>query len=209
MKIKPYIKYTITVPNADGTLDVVEHPEMPCHSFLSNFANLFRAFARWGSFSVKNTAGGALSASMYSEYSRNSGTGIGMTMRAVNRVNSAAGDTNYGIVVGTNGTPDVPSDYALKALIRHGTSPGTCEYEATLVSGVSVVGNVSSFEVSRVVQNNSGGDITIREIGLVASNSTYGRNASYIMMLRDVFPDGVSLPSGASAEFKFIFRTVT
>lgn len=209
MKIKPYIKYTIAVPNVDGTLDVVEHPEMPCHSFLSNFANLFRAFARWGSFSVKNTAGGALSNSMYSAYSRNSGTALGMTMRAVNRVNSAAGDANYGIVVGTNGTPDVPSDYALMAPIGHGTSAETCEYEATLVSGVSVVGNVSSFEVSRVVQNNSGGDITIREIGLVASNSTYSRGASYIMMLRDVFPDGVSLPSGASAEFKFIFRTVT
>jgi len=107
------------------------------------------------------------------------------------RVNGPAGNANYGPVVGTGTGAFSWDNYALTTLIAHGTGAGQLSYGATTFNAPATSGNDRYYEVIRTFQNNSGGDITVNEIGLYATNGTY-----YWCFARDVLGTGVTVPNG-------------
>jgi hypothetical protein len=92
-----------------------------------------------------------------------------------------AGNTSYGLLVGTGVTAPTVSDYTMETLIAHGTAATQLSYGATAVSAATVSGTSTILAIIRSYTNGSGGAITVKEIGWVTE--TY--NAKYNLMLRD------------------------
>lgn len=79
-----------------------------------------------------------------------------------------AGDTLFGIVVGTGTAPVAISDYALGTKIAHGTGSGQLSYGATNISVPTTVGSTRKTTISRLLTNSSGSTINVTEVGIYA-----------------------------------------
>lgn len=83
--------------------------------------------------------------------------------------NSVAGNSYYGIQVGSDDTGNAFDDHRMWTLITHGESAGKLSYWATNSSSAFTDGNTKFVTtITRYLNNNSGGDVTVNEIGLVA-----------------------------------------
>lgn len=80
---------------------------------------------------------------------------------------AGTGDANYGIVVGTGTNAVAIDDYALQTKIAHGGSTDQLVYSVTTVDNAVVqLSDQVYILISRTFTNNSGGDITVNEVGL-------------------------------------------
>ena len=86
-------------------------------------------------------------------------------------VNAAVGIDTYGLVVGTGTTAVSIADYKLQTQILHGSTSGKLSHGAVTFTPPFNSGSSQIIEVVRTFNNNSGGDITITEIGLVCAPS--------------------------------------
>jgi hypothetical protein len=95
-----------------------------------------------------------------------------------------AGDTSYGIVVGTSNAGYSFDDYKLWNQISHGISSGSLCYWDTVRTS-SFIDSNSKYRsiISRYFNNNSGGDVTVNEVGLVAA-IYYSSGSSYYSSVR-------------------------
>ena len=83
------------------------------------------------------------------------------------KCNAAGADVDNGLVVGTGTTAVATTDYKLVTRIAHGNGAGQLSYEAmNLDTALTVDGTTHRFLIYRQFTNNSGGDITVEEIGL-------------------------------------------
>jgi len=93
---------------------------------------------------------------------------------------------SYGIHVGTDDTAVDPTDYALGSHIDNGTGGGELSYGTLTISALTADGTDGYyFNCSRPFTNNSGGTITVKEIGLVGGMND-GTGGRIFYMLRDV-----------------------
>lgn len=83
------------------------------------------------------------------------------------RGNAPSANDTYGIQVGTGNDAVLISDYKLKTLIAHGDTSTKLNYGATSIGACATVGTTRNFTIARTMTNNSGGDITVNEVGLV------------------------------------------
>jgi len=109
-------------------------------------------------------------------------------MNTKGRADAGVGGDTYGVVVGTNAgtTAEDNENYALDTKIMHGAGGGQLSYQAVTFVKARVVGPNVDLDVSRSFPNESGGTITVKEIGLIIRNST---DAKYHLILRDVVAD--------------------
>jgi len=140
---------------------------------------------------VRNTAGGYVNL-------RTSGSPF--------RCNAGAGVTNIGMRLGTDNTPVAITDYALKVPIAEGTGLGQVEHQAQTFSFIGVVGNVCSFQTERVVVNNSGAQINIREVAIYMVAYRYPTTGTEICASRDLVSQDV--PDGGSITVTYTIRVV-
>lgn len=118
-----------------------------------------------------------------------------------------AGDDNNGLVVGTsNSTPTGLETWNLESKVSHGTGAGQLFYYQSTISSFeeNTATNSCRWYLNRVVQNRSGGTITVNEIGLFC-NITLGTNA--VFMVDRKFPDegGVAITNSAFATLSWEF----
>jgi hypothetical protein len=111
--------------------------------------------------------------------------------------NAPANNTNFGVLVGTGTTAPAIDDYAMETLIAHGTGPGQMQYSAVTFGAPTEDGSTSHFTVTRDFANNSGGSITVREIGLAVKLTDMATASRYFLILHDAVniavPDGETL----------------
>ncbi|MFC2005671.1 hypothetical protein ACFLVG_01760 [Chloroflexota bacterium] len=139
---------------------------------------------------VKNTAGGNVNL---------------RTCGSPFRCNAGAGVTSIGIRVGTDNTPVAISDYALKAPISQGIGTGQMEHQAQTFAWIGVAGNVCSFQTERVIVNNSGTQINVREAAIYMT-VFYPTAATEICACRDLISQDV--PDGGSITVTYTIRIV-
>lgn len=114
---------------------------------------------------------------------------------------SAIGNTNLGIVAGTGTNAVAVTDYALQTLIAHGTSAGQLEYGAQSIGTFTVSGSDAYTSHTRTLINNSGGAITIKEIGFYArGNAT---TTHYFCIDRTLQEYEVASGAGVLIEYKW------
>ena len=122
------------------------------------------------------------------------------------RCNAGAGTTNTGIRVGTDNTPVAITDYALKAPIAEGTGSGQMEHQAQSFNFIGVVGNVCSFKTERVIVNNSGAQMNVREAAIYMMAYRYPTTGTEICASRDLISQDV--PDGGSITVTYTIRIV-
>ncbi len=111
--------------------------------------------------------------------------------------NGPINDATYGIMVGTGTTAPTINDYQMETKIAHGVGAGQMQYSATSFGAPTEDGTTSHFTVTRDFANNSGGSITVREIGLINQFRDWGNAIRYFLTIRDAVnitvPDGETL----------------
>jgi len=106
---------------------------------------------------------------------------------------AAIGNDNFGVLVGTSNTAWGWTQHNLQGKISHGTGSGQLTHGVTTRSYTADGGAPATCTVQRSFDNNSGADITVREIGwfLTAMVGT----AQYFMIARDVITATI-VPNG-------------
>jgi hypothetical protein len=109
-----------------------------------------------------------------------------------------------GLVVGTSGVEESFEDYALGSLVANGTGAGQMNYVATETPTKSYDAETKTMTVQhmRYINNNSGGDISIQEVGIYAYGKVSGDVS--VMVCRDVLLAPVVVP--ASGQLKVIYQ---
>ncbi len=127
-----------------------------------------------------------------------------------------AGDSNFGIVVGTGAVAPTISDYVLGALIAHGAGAGQLQYSIGTWGAPASDATTSQFTITRNFANASGGGITVNEIGLYVKAPTgapwlasSGSNTiRYFMTIRDVIAGGILVGNGQTLTINYRPQTV-
>jgi hypothetical protein len=209
----------IMVHDADGKL--IDHRGGRAHSWTRNAYNLlfmemagstnytpFNVYAA-GGLAYKDQLGNLKSSSQSSIY--------GMYTDGVDAYESAdssksgyrgASNSNAnGILVGSSDAAENFDDYILAAKIVSGTAAGQLSYAMQEVhvrsydSGAKVFQN----ELKRFFNNNSGGNVSVSEIGLsgyIGQSST----GYYVLMARDVLPSPVTVPNGGQLTVIYLIK---
>lgn len=105
---------------------------------------------------------------------------------------AGAGVITQGIIFGSGNTAVAIDDHALETPIAHGTGAGQLSYLSCSVGSASVAGSDCNFTVSRQANNGSGGDVTVREVGIYLSmgGSYYGMALREVLGSPEVIADG-------------------
>jgi len=109
------------------------------------------------------------------------------------RIDNVTGADERGLLVGTGTTSPTRTDYSLESKIPHGTGSGQLYYYAC-----EVVHGDDYVEVRRTFGNESGADITIKEVGLVAGYyDVDAADYKRTLIARSLFE--ITIPNGGSA----------
>ena len=79
------------------------------------------------------------------------------------------GVTNHGIIIGSSSTAWSFEQYSMQSLIPDGSGSGQIHYNQMAAPSVSYAGTTQTVTVQRYFNNNSGGNITLGEVGLVGA----------------------------------------
>ena len=103
------------------------------------------------------------------------------------RLDAPTGEDNCGIVVGTGTTAEANADRALVTKIVEGVGVGQLTHGTQAFVAVAIVGANVDFVFTRPFTNNSGGNITVQEIGMFAGEATnIPTTATNALMCRDL-----------------------
>jgi hypothetical protein len=117
------------------------------------------------------------------------------------------GASTHGIQVGSGSNAYSFEDYALQTLIAHGTGAGQLYYVAQQrTSAYDVATKKWTILHTRQFNNNSGGDITIRELGLTFQ--LVMSNSKYILFSRDLLAEAKVLTNGQSVTYKYTIEYI-
>jgi len=186
MNVKTYLK--IKVINEKGKC--IYYRRYRSRSFVANFINaLFTLLSGQGVTNV-NTGG--------STYT----TASGFAMQVADTSN----DDSYGIQIGAGTTAPAITDDKLTSLIPNGTSAGQMQYGAVTVMSpvINTTNNTGYITVTRAFTNNSGGSITVSEVGLVAH---YDYNNTLI--IHDLLPTPITVPNGSTLSIAYEIQIAT
>lgn len=156
----------------------------------------WKAFSSWWGDSSKDT------------WHRFNGGTAQFTAESLDRMTNRwdADNDRDGLIVGTGSTPPTVTDWDLESLISHGSSAGQLDYGPTQSTlNIDTGNNKAVWTWERVFNNNSGGDITINEVGLVLSSQGSFSNSIPMLGFRGVFGSPPTIVAGTSRTVKVIF----
>lgn len=81
--------------------------------------------------------------------------------------------SKIGIQVGTGDVAVTPTDYQLSARIAHGSVAGQLEYGGCELLSIAFADPNGEFTIRRYFTNNSGGGITVEEVGIYSVGTDY------------------------------------
>jgi len=116
------------------------------------------------------------------------------------------------IQVGSGQQSDPYNSYELAAPIANGSGAGQLVYSSPSVSNnITINGNSAYFTISQTFTNNSGGAITITEVGIITEyyftnyNNKVPFNFGTLLTWYDVLSPSISVPNGGSVEIYYTF----
>ena len=116
------------------------------------------------------------------------------SLDAVHGYRAVAGNSNYGIIIGSGITAESFEDYTLATKIAHGTSAGQLQYTLSDVHSISYANLTLKNTLGRMFDNGSGGSVDVNEVGLVGRIYIYNV-AYYFLLSRDVLVSTITVPS--------------
>ena len=194
MKI-PELWYSVVVKDRHGK--VISCERRRAHSFLKQWNQFIWYFHCLGTISPKITTG---SPTKLSSHDNNF------------KMNGGEGDASLGIIIGTDNTLVAIDDYAMGTQITEGFGAGQMHH-LTNTFGAPVVSPPNcAYSISRIIVNNSGGLIAVRESGIYHQHSyRYGPVAYNFYFysscgVRDVFAVPQDVPDGGSITVNYTLQ---
>jgi hypothetical protein len=208
----PEVFLEIEVRMPDGR--VLHHHKQRSHSWVRNGYNILvsnmcqingsdGAFGA-GFINLKTTGGATISsANGCSHEWHNFENADGKDYRG------AAGITTNGIVVGSNAAAENFENSALGTLIANGVGAGQLSYVQGDAPVKSYNAGTLTYQVVHVryMNNNSGGDVIVNEVGIYGSNYLDGSTKAY-MVSRDKLGATVTVPNTGQLKVTYTFQTV-
>lgn len=185
--------HRIIIHDPEGNL-VKDTGKVKSHSYVIQFLELVEALFKGENKTATDTAG-----------AENRIIDFDTNMQLQGRADAPVNDTTYGIVVGTNAgaSPEDNEDYALDSKIADGAGAGQLQYQAMIFFAPAVDGANVDFDMTRAFANESGGTITVKEIGLICKESVH---PYYHLLLRDVVADH-DVDNGFTLTVAYTLRT--
>ncbi|GAH73198.1 unnamed protein product [marine sediment metagenome] len=109
---------------------------------------------------------------------------------------AAISGENIGIQVGTGTTAPTPTDYVMETRIDHGQAAGEFEYGGTELLALVISDPNGEFTIRRYFTNDSGGSITVNEVGIYAVASIADDSFYAFLAARDKVDPGVAVADG-------------
>lgn len=202
---------TLTVIVRDKNGKVIYRHKQKSHSPTQNFINLMVPFTWFNStgksLNIVNTSNSSTSWEPYLPYSSwQYGNGISYP-------NTGANHQVYtlGIVVGSGTQSNPYTAYNLALPIANGSGTGQLVYGTpSLPSGITASGSEAYFIISQTFTNNSGGTITITEVGLeiylvFTYVTSYPTTVGNTLVWYDVLSSPISVSNGSSVTIYYTF----
>jgi len=214
------IKLTVTVKDKNGK--IIKQHKQHSHSFLMNFMAMLlnTLFNPYGTTNY------------YYYYKITSGTWYtngeaATTVAFFFNMLDSANDSTYGIVVGTGTATPTPNDYVLGNQIVNGTGSGQLVYGSHTISpqgnttnsgnlssppttGVlTPSGNITSAQVSRTFQNQSGASITVSEVGIISKGVSASNTTTTTLIIHDLLSSAITIPNNAVLTIVYTISVTT
>lgn len=185
----------LEVRDKDGK--VIHHHRQRSHSWVRNAYNLlFTTMAAVAAEAATNLkvvmTSGADRESSILAIAVGDTTTSGVSIIVGSAYFAAAGIDTMGIVVGTGVGAEDFEGYALGTKIASGSAPTQLDYTVTTAPAISTVDTTKKTEWVRYFNNNSGGAITVNEVGIYVKGSLAAD--IYFMVCRDLVSGGVEIP---------------
>lgn len=128
--------------------------------------------------------------------------------------NASSGNQTYLVMiqVGSGQNSNPYSAHSLAAPIANGSGSGQLVYsQPSLPTSITVSGSSAYFVVSQTFNNQSGGTITITEVGIIVnvqlSRPYYEQSGSFgqVLVWYDVLSSSISVPNGGSVTIYYTF----
>ncbi len=177
-----------------------------CRSFVKAFlVNLYTSMAGLtGTTLTVGNVSGTVSPSFFINVGGGGG-GVFAHSGQSDSINELQADQNIGIVVGTGDTAVTAVDFGLVTKVAHGGTSGKLQHFGHFISDVVESNPNASFYIERIFRNDSGGTITIKEVGIYTTN-TQDASAYPFCILRDVISPTIDVDNGEYLKVKYIIQ---
>lgn len=192
------LKYEVIVRDKNGK--VLSREKRSCKSLVTNFAKWLR---QWFTVTVGTAFADSWTANDTGNQGRTFPDGVSDPQGAWGFFMGIINTDTYGIVIGTSNQAVDPANYNLIGKIAQGVGAGQMVHGSQTIEAIQVVGSVSSFRNTRVFTNNSGGLITVREIGFIFGLYDSGRVTRYLLGCRDVLGTPKDVPDGSTITIRY------
>jgi hypothetical protein len=191
----------VEIDTMDNNGNIIEKIKFKSNSFVRNAYNVtaFQSGAAadytvgWGNgyTSLKSLAGTV----------RNLGAAGAIQSGIVSRATTSSSailsfSTGGGVVVGSGDTAESLNDYILVSEIANGIGAGQLQWGGHGQGGPFWDGTYMYSTYSRAFSNGSGGDVTMREIGLKNTIVWNGQQIDNFLWARDVLPSPITIGNG-------------
>ena len=140
------------------------------HSWTRNFwTTMVEAVLFTGAGTVKDGSGGFGAGYLTAKYIDGTYVTAGAILYGPYQYVSGGAATTNGIYIGTDDMAFSGLQYDLVAPIANGSGAGQFNYLANSAVTKSYSSNIWKFTMSRIMNNNSGESITVKEVGLLAN----------------------------------------
>jgi len=197
---------TIVVRNEKG--DIIKVHKQWSHSPTFNFMGLLLPtnwYSQTGStWTIKNTSG--------TSFTWN--TGIGNNYNSLYYPESGTNYQSYLVMiqVGAGSQSNPYNSYSLAAPIANGSGTGQLLYGQPSISQTPTVsGSSVSFTITQTLNNQSGGTVTITEVGIIIDIHTWDINTQRyqdfgnVLVWYDVLSSSISISNGGSITIYYTF----
>ena len=170
----------------DGAGEVVEVYQDRAHSWVRNAYNILAVIWAGNRARTNELAYGA--GTTQSKTSSGSQFTPGLNIPA-----AALGQYGRGIIIGSQDDAESFDSYSLGMHITHGTTAGKLLYNAESLGTILYDDGLKkyTFPRARVFNNNSGGSIDVKEVGLALEYSS----ETYVLISRDLLASTVTVPN--------------
>ena len=118
-----------------------------------------------------------------------------------------AGIVTYGILVGSSSAAESFEHHSIQTLITNGTGAGQLSYTETDAPVMTYVAEtrILSVDWRRFFNNNSGGDIVVRELAAVRYYTPVA-GGLYYLLSRDLLSSAITIPNAGQLKVTYAFR---
>ena len=207
-KDMPTFNAYLTIMVRDSKGNVIKVHRQRSHSPTLNFVGLMLPAQYYinTNYSITMTGIGGASFNYQPTFSNNS------WQITYPNANTSIPSYTSGIVVGSGQQTNPLSTIHLAAQIANGSGAGQLVYgPVSYSSNIIVSGNSAYFYISQTFTNQSGGTVTITEVGIIAhiqptTASTINNLGNYTLLIwYDVLSSSISVPNGDSVTIYYTF----